>query len=271
MYPSTAAESSDKLEEIYNSTVLSVKSLTLTPSSPSSASPLSRLPSRPDTVIDIATPDFRPALLSSTQARDWTSKIVSNMFPGGSANRWDTAREFKLKQHINPFVATDGSILPSASDVRYPLPLPSPRDLATELVYIFQTPPVRGKFDAAMADKLGVPKGKARGLLVKGEEIQVEDASAPGGKRVVRSEHCMSPTVQGSVGCVSTYSQNPRERDALINIGPRHRFLLDREPSFSPVFHGSHAIPDRSTAGGRRQAYSRAPDCSPRASCRMAG
>jgi ribonuclease Z len=58
--------------------------------------------------------------------------------------------------------------------------------------YAVHTPDIPGKFDAKMADKLGV-KPNMRSRLVKGEPVTVEDG------RVVQPSECISPATPGSI------------------------------------------------------------------------
>lgn len=67
-----------------------------------------------------------------------------------------------------------------------------------DMVYFFQAPDVRGKFDAKRADELGVPK-KQRGVLTQGGTVEV-DVPGQEGKRVVRPEDCL---IGGGPGPVS--------------------------------------------------------------------
>ena len=71
------------------------------------------------------------------------------------------------------------------------------------MVYICQAPDVRGKFDVAKSLQLGVPAGPLRGVLTKGMDVEVLDANAPGGKRIVRSVDCLAGSGPGAVSCRS--------------------------------------------------------------------
>jgi ribonuclease Z len=94
----------------------------------------------------------------------------------------------------------DGTVRFARPDTRYTLPPVSDEEVDTEMIYICQAPDVRGKFDVKKAMALGVPNGPSRGLLVKGEEIEVDDPAAQGGKRIIRPEDCL---VGGGPGAVS--------------------------------------------------------------------
>ena len=65
--------------------------------------------------------------------------------------------------------------------------------------YILQAPPVRGKFDTKKAKALGVPNGPVRKILIEGGQIEVDDAEAEGGKRVIKAEDVLGATQDGGV------------------------------------------------------------------------
>lgn len=65
--------------------------------------------------------------------------------------------------------------------------------------YIFQSAPVRGKFDVQRAVELGVPKGKSFGVLASGQSVTVKDPDAPNGERIVLPSDVMGETQEG--GC----------------------------------------------------------------------
>lgn len=124
--------------------------------------------------------------------------MVSHMFDKNT-NR----AERSGRNRGSPFVRPDGLFAASWPEIKFPLPLPTAEEQATELVYILEPPPLRGKFNAERAKELGIPSGPMRGRLVKGEEIEVDDPSAEGGKRIVRPEDCLSG---GGPGAVSLFS-----------------------------------------------------------------
>jgi ribonuclease Z len=124
----------------------------------------------------------RPPELSQAALDRWTTAIVNDMFRGPGSDQ--TIKE-------EPQFDFQGMYRPTSADDRYPLPLASDADVATDVCYIVRTPDVRGKFDVAKAKALGVPNGPIRGKLTRGETIEFDDPSVPGGKRTVRPDECM--------------------------------------------------------------------------------
>lgn len=100
----------------------------------------------------------------------------------------------------HPLVTGDGIIRFARPDTRFALPQVSDRDVQTDMVYICQAPEVRGKFDVAKANALGLPSGPVRGKITRGEAVEVDDPSVEGGKRIIRPEDCL---VGGGPGAVS--------------------------------------------------------------------
>jgi ribonuclease Z len=78
-------------------------------------------------------------------------------------------------------------------------PVPTPDQTATQMVYICQAPDVPGRFDNKKAVALGVPNGKIRQNLVRGEAIEFEDPKNPGQMKVVRPEEVVSNGTKGAV------------------------------------------------------------------------
>lgn len=75
--------------------------------------------------------------------------------------------------------------------------------------YAVHTPDIPGKFDAKMADKLGV-KPNMRNRLVKGEDVVVE------GGRVVKPSECISPSTPGSV-VIIVHVPSPSYLNSFLN------------------------------------------------------
>jgi ribonuclease Z len=100
---------------------------------------------------------------------------------------------------VQPIPHFDGAMFPSWPEQRFPLPLPTPAEQATDMVYILQAPEVRGKFDVGRAAALNVPKGPIRGQLTKGATITFDDPTAEGGVRTVRPEDCLTGGGPGKV------------------------------------------------------------------------
>ena len=65
------------------------------------------------------------------------------------------------------------------------------RQLSPSVCYSVVFPPLPGRFDAAVADKLGVPKGKERGMLVRGQTITLPDGTK------IAPEQCVSSSNPG--------------------------------------------------------------------------
>ena len=67
------------------------------------------------------------------------------------------------------------------------------RALPQVLCYVGIGPMYRGKFDAKKATELGVPKGRERGQLTKGESITLKDG------RVITPDMCLGPSTPPTV------------------------------------------------------------------------
>jgi hypothetical protein len=78
--------------------------------------------------------------------------------------------------------------------------------------YILQAPSVRGKFDIKKAKALGVPNGPVRKILIDGGQIEVDDAEAEGGKRVIKAEDVLGETQDGGVSLCGR-SRTPSAHD----------------------------------------------------------
>jgi ribonuclease Z len=61
------------------------------------------------------------------------------------------------------------------------------------LAYVVHGPRVRGKFDAKKAEELGIPSGRMRGALTRGEAVtfKVKDGQGGSFERTVRPEDCI--------------------------------------------------------------------------------
>ncbi|TXT09068.1 hypothetical protein VHUM_02542 [Vanrija humicola] len=153
----------------------------------------------------LSAPVPRPAQLSQPRLDQWTSTIVKDMFKG-LQNLGDR------KTAPRPPQPYPGMRAPSNPVDRFPLPIPSDADVATDMVYILRTPTVRGKFDVAKAAALGVPGGPVRGKLTRGESIEVEDKDAPGGKRIVKPEDCLVGGGPGSILIVVSCAEHNLDR-----------------------------------------------------------
>jgi ribonuclease Z len=200
-------------EVVYQTPNLTVKAVTLIPSS---VYPDPR-PENPAEDWDPTLPSFRLPQLSRPNLERWRQMIVDDLFgrdvrPRPIYKPEPQAPAPSGKQATNPFVhPPNGFINAMRADQRYLLPLPSEVEQATDLVYICQAPDVRGKFDVARANALRVPNGPARGRLVRGESLEVDDPSAPGGKRTVRPEDCLVGGGPGAVSCSPTIPGGPTD------------------------------------------------------------
>ncbi|RKP37384.1 beta-lactamase-like protein [Dimargaris cristalligena] len=119
---------------------------------------------------------------------------------------------------------------PNAAGRRYyPSLLPtSPRPAA--LTYICTGPSVPGKFDVKAAEALGVPKGRLRGQLVRGETIVLPDGT------VISPDQCVHPGRPGAVFIVCD-CPSVAYIDSLI-----------KQPGFKPYYRddSTHVTSDRS-------------------------
>ena len=70
------------------------------------------------------------------------------------------------------------------------------------LCYVGIGPVYRGKFDAKKATELGVPKGKERGQITKGESITLKDG------RVITPDMCLGPSMPPAVRHLGAFLDN---------------------------------------------------------------
>ncbi|EIW66065.1 hypothetical protein TREMEDRAFT_70321 [Tremella mesenterica DSM 1558] len=189
-HPSTA---SSELRQIYDHPSINIKAFSILPSSQSDSNDQSSPIPTPPPFIPITStvtnpvphlhPPTQPWALPPDQKNTWIEHIMDDMF----------SRHF-----AKPSPDTPGPIRPNSADARYPLGLLDDSVQRCDMIYVFQAPDFPGKFDVASAERLGV-YGKARGLLVKGQTVEVKDPSQPGGMRIVRPEECLSGGGTGAV------------------------------------------------------------------------
>lgn len=167
------------LREIYRHTNLTMKAMLLScfPSAPIEAGP-SRLDRAPR----------QPWALDHSSKRQWAEVIVGDMF----------ARPPPLELMM-PNGGGRPPLGPASLDGRHTLLLPEKRVQNADMIYVMQAADVRGKFNVQKANALGVPNGRDRGRLTKGESIQVAAPDEPGGLRTVRPEDCLDGGGPGSI------------------------------------------------------------------------
>jgi ribonuclease Z len=96
-----------------------------------------------------------PFRLQNEEAESWRRLVIARMFPGKEGT------PFNSKHAI------------TSRHLKNRLPSWSHRPVATS--YLGFGPEYRGKFNSAIADSLGVPPGRDRGRLAKGESITLPD------------------------------------------------------------------------------------------------
>ena len=165
-------------EVLYDNPRLTVHGVALRPEEHLVSLEASKLPTRPTT-------------LSPAEADAYTAAIVHDMFGKKSVSR--------PKIDAPPLSLFPPMRYYSFPDVRYPIPVPSEADVATDMVYICRAPDTRGKFDVAKAKELNIPKGPIRAKLTRGETIEYDDPTAPGGRRTVTPAECL---VGGGPGAI---------------------------------------------------------------------
>ncbi|CAE6445219.1 unnamed protein product [Rhizoctonia solani] len=158
--------------------------------------------------------------LKGADADEWRSTIIHDMFPGHSS-----------QNQVPPSVNEEAS-LPGKSRAPRPrrslnrLPLfEGPR--STSVVYLVLGPEIRGKFDPAAADNLGVSK-RDRGKLTKGESVTV---TVNGVQNIVTPDMCMgkseAPTGFLIVDCPTTdYIPSLPNLKSLLPIQSETPFVL---------------------------------------------
>lgn len=189
---------------------MTVHSIALQPQSQPEASS-SRSPPRPppqsaDFVgilpFDPLARGFRPSALGQRDLRTWTDLVVGDMFGKRmrAPDNWDSS------SRSHPLVTNDGTIRFNRTSTQFALPQVSDREVETEMVYICQAPDVRGKFDVAKANALGLRNGPDRGKLTRGENVVVDDPNVEGGKRTIRPEDCLVGGGPGAVSALVNYA-----------------------------------------------------------------
>ncbi|KIM28972.1 hypothetical protein M408DRAFT_329016 [Serendipita vermifera MAFF 305830] len=151
---------------------------------------------------------------SQTLIRDdpdaWRKLVVARMFPGTHGITFHSGIDYTVRE------------------LRQPLPSWTSRPFATS--YLVVGPEFRGKFDAALANSLGVPNGPARRKLTLGENVTL-----PNGQIITPSMVIGKTTPSASVLVVDC--PDPRYIDGLIS-STYLKDLLSRQPQhLHCVFH----------------------------------
>lgn len=155
---------------------------------------------------------FSPTALVGQEAQDWRKLMLQEMFPLEAAPEQDTTLSKKEKRQARQAVAeatsskSARSRSPISQDKKHTrLPRLDIGDgsLPT-LSYLLVGPSVRGRFDAAKAEELGIPRGPLRSRLTKGETVTFEVDDGSGGKiqRTVRPDECVGPSESPQVSCL---------------------------------------------------------------------
>jgi ribonuclease Z len=141
----------------------------------------------PKTSLNWNHPSFNPSSLTGEEASEWRSIIIRDMFPGEEQTPATNLDKEPPSGRSKPWV-------PRARKSQQRLPkFEGPR--STSAAYLVLGPEIRGKFDPAAADALGVAK-RDRGKLTRGESVTV---TADGVQTIVTPSMCVgkseTPTV----------------------------------------------------------------------------
>lgn len=159
----------------------------------------------PDGSFDWQRSGWKIAELGAQQLSWWRRQVIEGMFSKIAAPVVDTKATDSIDEHdVKP-----GPSMPPASwsqnaarmNLGQMIPYPKGSRSASRrrCSYILQAPKVRGKFDAAKARALGVPKGPSNGILASGKSLEIDDPEAPGGKRTILPEQVLEPEKEGGV------------------------------------------------------------------------
>ncbi|KZO98516.1 hypothetical protein CALVIDRAFT_469168, partial [Calocera viscosa TUFC12733] len=134
-----------------------------------------------------AYPGFKPSTLTGRAAQLWRKLTFASQFPA-SDDLYDPASASDVPlPHLE-----NKEVLQRLARNPYDLPAPDPPRAPYATSYFFLGKQFRGKFDAATADALGVPKGRIRGLLANGQSITLENGT------LVTPEMCLGKSVAPS-------------------------------------------------------------------------
>ncbi|CAE6443862.1 unnamed protein product [Rhizoctonia solani] len=194
-----------------------------------SSSPKRLVRDSSDTSPERARSQYSPntSTLKGADADDWRTTIIRDMFPGRSGQN----------QAPTPATVTKESSPPGTS--RAPRPRRSLNRLpafegstSTSVAYLVLGPEIRGKFDPATADALGVPK-RDRGKLTKGESVTV---TVNGTQSVVTPSMCMGKS-EAATGFLIIDCPTPNYIPSLP--GPKSLHPIQSETSFvlGSIYH----------------------------------
>ncbi|OSX63293.1 hypothetical protein POSPLADRAFT_1045665 [Postia placenta MAD-698-R-SB12] len=161
----------------------------------------------------IAESGFSPLELSGEDAEEWRRMVVANMFPCSPPAEEPIKKRKQKQKDVTPPVVAEAEpqpVQPQVDPIMYNAayahrsrrlpPFAHPDSGPATLCYIVVGPRVRGKFDAARANALGV-QGKLRALLTQGQSVSfmVDDGTGNMVERTVMPEEVVGPSEQPHV------------------------------------------------------------------------
>ncbi len=167
--------------------------------------------SQSQSLIKRITRQHPPSALREPEAQEWRNLIVDSMFPPLQANPEsaegrsaasvkDRNSNGKEGKQLRPPSPT--SIIPFGKKANKLPTFSLPQgQLKPTFCYVCVGPKFRGKFDAKKATELGLPHGRIRAQLAKGEVVtlMVDDGSGGKVERVIRPEECIAPAEPAQV------------------------------------------------------------------------
>ncbi|CUA74010.1 ribonuclease Z [Rhizoctonia solani] len=165
------------------------------------------------------------SVLKGTEADEWRATIIRDMFPGRSS-------QDQVAQTVNKETSSPGKSRaprPRRSLNRLPV-FEGPESML--VAYLVLGPEIRGKFNPAAADALGVPK-TARGKLTKGESVTV---TVNGIQNVVTPDMCMGKG-EAPTGFLIVDCPTPEYITSLPNL--KNLFPIQSETPFvlGSIYH----------------------------------
>jgi ribonuclease Z len=173
----------------------------------------------------IKNPSFDPHTQQGAIAHEWREFLVQDLFRGTNLTPNEKVEQLKaMKASIDNDVSTSEQGLGS-SHIFMPAPqrIVHPRGFESQLppftlpyrkvtntpetkptlAYVVVGPRIRGKFDAAKAKELRIPKGRQRTELTKGQAITFMVSDEQGGRgmieKIVQPEEVVGPSECPSV------------------------------------------------------------------------